>query len=81
MPQQNPTAEAATPTDLDFMAAYKRTLIPKSGYNLVAPDGFEPPNDDLYLIANYATREEAEAARKRLRSGGARALIYGPQGE
>ena len=79
--QQSAAEIGESPPNLDFMTSYKRSLVPKSGYNLVGPDGFEPPNEDLYLFAHYATREEAEAARRQLRDGGARAVIYGPKGE
>jgi len=78
---KSPTATEETLTDLEFIAAHRRGWVPESGYNLVGPDYFLPPCDQMYLLGHYATREQAEAARKILRGGGERALIYGPADE
>ena len=38
---------------------HRREHVPKSGFNLVGMDAFEMPGEELYLIAHFATREEA----------------------
>lgn len=78
--QTSTTTAVETLTDLEFIAAQRR-WVPKAGYNLVGPDDFQPPCDQMYLLGHYATRDEAEAARKALRGGGERASIYGPADE
>jgi hypothetical protein len=50
---------------LDKRLAHRAQFIPESGYNLVGLDDFEPPGEELYPIAHFATRAEAEQARAR----------------
>jgi hypothetical protein len=52
----------ATMNTLGKRLAHKAQLIPETGYNLVGLDDFEPPGEELYLIAHFATRAEAERA-------------------
>lgn len=48
---------------LDERLAAKKRLTPKSGFNVVAVDTFEPAGDELYLVSHHATRAKAEAKR------------------
>jgi hypothetical protein len=41
----------------------KARMIPEAGFNLVGLDDYEQAGDELYLIDNFATRPEAEAAK------------------
>ncbi len=49
----------------DRMDARVKELTPKKGFNLVGVDKFEQPGDELYLVKNFDTRAEAEAALKK----------------
>lgn len=41
----------------------KNRHTPVSGFNLVGLDDLEPPGEQLYLIGNFPTMEEALAAQ------------------
>jgi len=71
-----PTAE-----QIEKMMAAKRALMPKEGYNLVGVDDYEEPGEDLYLIGNYASAEDAEAAKLAKENDGCsdKMFIYGPE--
>ncbi len=74
------TSERLEPTTpVGFLEAQRLRFAPQSGYNLVGPDFFDPPGEDLYVLAHYGTREEAEAARTTLRDGGAGVVVVGPE--
>ncbi len=74
------TSERLEPTTpVGFLEAQRQRFAPQSGYNLVGPDFFYPPGEDLYVLAHYDTREEAEAARTTLRDGGAGVVVVGPE--
>jgi len=47
----------------DSMLANKKAALPTTGFNLVGCDDFELPGEQLYVISNHATREEAEHAQ------------------
>ena len=55
---------------------------PKTGFNVVAVDDFEPAGEQIYLVAHRDTREEAEQALKDFQAKNKtdKAYIYGPQG-
>ena len=56
---------------------------PGEGYNVVGVDTFEDPGDELFLISNHATREEAEtaAAAYRKKPDAERVYVYAqPEG-
>lgn len=59
-----------------FKAKAEMTPEPGEGFNLVGIDEYEEPGDELYLIGNYPTRKQAEAAQKK-RSSDERTVIYG----
>lgn len=67
---------------MDKMAADKAKHVPESGYNLVGLDDFEDPGEQLYLIGNFPSKEEAQAEMKKRESSkdhnGDRMFIYGP---
>lgn len=48
---------------LSAMLAAKKRLIPTSGFNVVAIDGHELPEDSLYLVGHYNTEAEAKKAQ------------------
>jgi hypothetical protein len=66
---------------LEAMQRQKDRFIPKEGYNVVGVDDFEMPGEQLYLVGQYTTREDAEAGLKRFQdlNPGHTAHIYGPQ--
>ena len=74
--EPTPPAEALMGL-FEKMERHKREFIPTTGFNLVGLDDFELPGEELYLIAHYATREEAEAAMKRQPVSDGM-FIYGP---
>lgn len=58
---------------------------PGEGYNLVVVDTFEPLGESLDLVANFETREDAEAAKADKEAelaangeSGLRYYVYGP---
>lgn len=65
---------------LEEMRKDKGSVTPKTGYNVVGVDDFEPPGDQLYIIGHYESREEAEAALARWKeSHEDPAYVYGPE--
>lgn len=52
----------AEKTDEDRRQAMKDKAIPKSGFRLVGVDSFSRPGEELYIVGDYSTREEAETA-------------------
>lgn len=50
---------------VDELLEAKSHYIPKEGFNLVGVDKFERFGEELFLIGEYDTREEAEAAQKK----------------
>lgn len=49
--------------NMDKMRMDRDRHIPVSGFNLVGLDDFELPGEQLYLIGNFPTMEEALAAQ------------------
>jgi hypothetical protein len=47
---------------MDLRLRAQKAMTPRKGegYNVVGVDSFEEPGDELYLIGNYSTQEEAE---------------------
>jgi hypothetical protein len=43
------------------MREEKKRFIPKSGFNVVGVDDFEPIGEALYLVGHYSDRAKAEA--------------------
>lgn len=58
----------------------KARMIPKKGFNLVGVDDYQPPGSQLYLVGNYASRDEADKTMKsRQKTGnGDKMFVYGP---
>lgn len=59
--------------------AQKAEMTPETGHNLVGLDDFGKPDEQgLYLIANFATKEEAqtEKASREHENPGQRYFIY-----
>ncbi len=44
----------------DVREAMKKKAIPKSGFRVVGVDSFSRPGEELYIVGDYPTREEAE---------------------
>jgi hypothetical protein len=63
---------------LQEMSRDKSALIPKKGFNLVGVDDMATPGEQLYLVANFATRGEAERAAKS-RQTTDKLYVYGPE--
>ena len=62
----------------------KEQLTPKAGegYNVVGLDDYEEPGDELYLVANVDTQEEAEKlAKEHTAKTKDKAFVYGPPDE
>lgn len=64
------------------------TPPPGGGYNVVGVDTFDEPGEALFLVDNFPTREEAEAAKadkeRELEERGeccVRYYVYGPRAE
>lgn len=68
-------------SDFEKRLNEKERFIPDEGFNLVGVDTFEDPGEELFLIGNYATKEEAEKERKnRLKDNpDERFYIYEPE--
>lgn len=47
--------------------AEKRSLIPKTGANVVALDTFEPIGEGLYLVEHFENVRDAEACAAKFR--------------
>jgi hypothetical protein len=56
--------------------ALKRSLIPKTGFNVVGIDSFELPDEALYFIAHVETRKEAEEIAALKKAKGIHVFIY-----
>lgn len=56
--------------------AHKKTLIPEEGFNVVGVDTFEEPDEALYFIGHFATKEEAEKEKEKQEKDGVIAYIY-----
>lgn len=67
--------------DKAFEAMKKMT--PKKGYNVVGVDDYELPGEELFLVGNYATEEEANAAceAEKKDNPGTEYYVYGPDKE
>ena len=64
---------------LDKMLENKKACMPETGFNLVAFDDYEPPGEQLAVLANYDTEDEANAAKDAFvaRNDGNAAFVYG----
>lgn len=62
------------------MIRRKRSLIPKTGYNVVGVDTFSVPGEDysIFLIGHYSELAEAEEEAEKHRNEVIRVYIYGP---
>lgn len=76
--EEPPPSPAEMLSLFEVMAAQKLRFTPKTGYNLVGLDDFEPFGEELYLVGHFATRQEAEQALKAERGCHDRIYIYGP---
>lgn len=65
---------------IDAMLKQKKAMTPKSGFNLVGLDDFELPGEQLFLIGQYKTEGEANAAKKKhdARNKDVKTFIYSP---
>lgn len=54
----------------------KDELTPDQGFNLVGFDDYEEPGDELYLIAHFDTRAEADAALRERQSADEDEVLY-----
>jgi len=67
---------------LQALKAQKRlTPMPGKGYNVVGVDEHNDPGEELYLVGNFPTEEEAKKrlAAKKKEILGQRFYIYPPQ--
>lgn len=76
-------AKASTPAisrnDFGRRREAKMEMVPSAGFNLVGVDTFEwDPGAELYFIAHFETREEAEKAQKERNNPFERTYIYEP---
>ena len=61
------------------LAAIDR-LTPREGFNVVAVDDYEEAGDDLYLVGQYKTKEDAEShAANHTKETGEKAYVYEPR--
>jgi hypothetical protein len=57
----------------------QRHLPKNGGYNLVGLDDFEEAGEQLYLVGNFKTKEEAEKAKKDYaKKTDDKLFVYGP---
>ena len=51
-------------------------MTPEEGFNLVGVDDYEEPGDELYLVGNYPTKEEAERVKQQRLAGNPQEVLY-----
>ena len=69
----------AEKTQLELMQEAKEKALPKKGFRVVGVDSFSRPGDELYIVGDFATREEAEAKKAEKEKGSEDQFhIYGP---
>lgn len=52
----------AEKTQAELIEETKKKAIPKKGFRVVGVDSFSRPGEELYIVGDYETREEAETA-------------------
>jgi hypothetical protein len=69
------------PDDWELRQRAKDAAIPKAGFRVVLVDTFDPPGEDLHVLADFETREEAEAFLKEKQKGNTcdKFFIYDPE--
>ena len=68
-----------TREQIDKMLAAKEAMTPESGFNLVGLDDYEKPGEELYFIAHFDKKDDADAEQKKRAedNSGEKMFVYG----
>jgi len=65
--------------DISKAEKLRKSLIPKTGFNVVAIDDHELPWEALYLVGHFENKNDAKKAQVEKLKKGIKSYIYTPE--